>query len=328
MKSPARYVPVHLARGTPHVMLDSLPVPGSVLTLSHWPGAVNPIRIESDTSTGIVLDFLGQGGSLADVGACTAVHFDIDGLLALHVALGRSAGYDASPVRDLARAGDFGTATTARARRGVFALDAATVAAGAGIGLAPGARRTAATYQRMLGWLGEHFEALHAGTLAPSWWAAGERHYERSARLLDSADAPSPRFGTDEMSAVELPADDRPWPARLYFGLDPFAVHERCPALAVLVSRGGQHQLVQRYEGWVQGHDPAWARRRDLAPLRDYLHARDPEAGWRYAGVYHPFARLETGAGRASALSTETLRGLVSRFHATTAPGWHPLLID
>lgn len=309
-------------------MLDSLPVPGTVLTLSHWPGAVNPIRIESDTSTGIVLDFLRQGGSLADVGACTAVHFDIDGLLALHVALEGGAGHDAVLVRDLARAGDFGTATTTRARRGAFALDAATVAAGASIGLSPGAGRTAAVYQRMLGWLREHFEALHAGTLAEAWWVPGERQYERSASLLDSADAPSHCLAGDEIRAVELPADDRTLPACLYFGLDQYALHERCPALAILLSREGQHQLVQRYEGWVQSHDSTWARRRDLAPLRDYLRVRDPQAGWRYAGVHHPFARLETGPGRASALSTQTLRDLVSTFHETTSPGWHPHLID
>jgi hypothetical protein len=333
MRSHARYVPVDQVRGSQHVMLDSLPVAGTVLTLSHWPGAVNPIPIESDTSTGIVLDFLRQGGTPADVGACTAVHFDIDGLLSLHVAVNGDAGLDVGLVRDLARAGDFGTASTARARRGAFALDAATVAVRSVLTLPHGPQRTAAVYRRMLVWLDEHFEALQVGPLPGAWWGDRERQYERSAVLLDSERVAWHRLAGDEVRAVELHADDEALPAldsraRLYFGLDQYALHERCPALAILLSHGGRHQLVQRYEGWVQGHDPTWARRRDLAPLCDYLRSCDADGDWRYGGVYHPFAQLETGPERVSTISAERLRALVAKFHETAPVAWHPHLID
>lgn len=329
----ARYVPVHEARGTAHVIVDSLPVAGTVLTLSHWPGAINPIKIESDTSTGIVLDFLSQGGRPSDVGPCTAVHFDIDGLLALHLAIRGCADLDVPFVRDLARAGDFRIAATPRSRRGAFALDSATVAISRSNTLPEGPVGTATVYRQLLTWLDEHMEELQAGTLAAHHWAVREGHYERSAALLESNCVSWHRLAGATVQAIEVHADDESSPVLdshvgPYLGLDEYALHERCRSLAVLVSRKGRHRLAQRYESWVQGSDPSWACRRDLAPLCTYLRARDPAGDWRYGGVYHPFAQLETGPQGISSISTKRLHALIEHFHETSAPAWHPHLTD
>jgi len=64
-----RYVPVHLLEGRPHIMVDGAPRPGTMCTLSHWPGTPTPAALSADLSAEIVVGALAHPGLLPDVDA-------------------------------------------------------------------------------------------------------------------------------------------------------------------------------------------------------------------------------------------------------------------
>lgn len=321
MRHPA-FRPRAQVRGVPHVVVDSLPVPGTQFVLSHWPSVRNPVAVASDTSTGIVLDYLAEAGRWPDGLGVTAGHLDVDALLALHVAVcpgQRSLG----PFwRALARAGDFRVAADEPLRHALLAVEAQ-------MARVPRPADDGAVFEAMLAWLDTHGPALARG----AWPAELDAHVARSvahglhsARRLD-ASGPFRAWPGADLASLSLDVGGRPGEARTdlpYLGLDEFAVHARCGELQVLVSHDGAHRLDQRYESWVQGPDPGWACRRDLQPLCHELAALDPEAGWQYDGVHRPFASLRTARGRRSRLHPTALAERCAGHLRRHAPGWDP----
>jgi hypothetical protein len=74
--------------GRPHVFVDGLRAPGTVLELSHWPGNQTPHRLKDDVSTQSVLRLLALAGPerdslLGEASAVTCDHYDVDGLLSV-----------------------------------------------------------------------------------------------------------------------------------------------------------------------------------------------------------------------------------------------------
>ena len=82
------YVPYPDLYGRPHVFVDGLRAPGTVLELSHWPGNRTPHRLKDDVSTQSVLRLLAladheRDSLLGGASAVTCDHYDVDGLLSV-----------------------------------------------------------------------------------------------------------------------------------------------------------------------------------------------------------------------------------------------------
>lgn len=321
---PPAFVPWPQLRGRAHVMVDSLPRAGTQFVLSHWPSVRNPVALRSDTSTGIVLDYLADCGGWPQVPWVSAGHLDVDGLLALHVATCPAQRPLAPFWRELARAGDFRVATRPAVHRALVVLEAEMARAGAAA--PPGAEQA---FRHLLDWLQAHGPAL-AADAAPGLQAPAVvqvlAHADHSARVLRAHGDPT-LWPEADFASLELPPDLGPPfadPDRPGLGLDEVALHAHCSALQRLVSQGGAHRLDQRYETWVQAPDTAWACRRDLQPLRDELAAIDPDAHWRYDGVHHPFASLRTERGCRSRLTHGWLARRCAAYLRAHPPGWDP----
>src|SRR5437868_346798 len=75
-------------RNRPHVFVDGLRAPTTVLELSHWPGNRTPSPLKDDVSTQSVLRLLHRPPAererlLAGATAVTCDHYDVDGLLSI-----------------------------------------------------------------------------------------------------------------------------------------------------------------------------------------------------------------------------------------------------
>ena len=106
---PMKFVPYHLLDGRPSVVVDGSPAPGTVLTVTHWPGYPPPAGIEDDLSAQMAFRLLDRPDlvpSKAD--AVSNNHYDQDGLVSIYALVAPD---DAVPRRtfleDVAFAGDF-----------------------------------------------------------------------------------------------------------------------------------------------------------------------------------------------------------------------------
>jgi hypothetical protein len=104
-----KFVPYHLLDGRPSVGLDGSPAPGTVLTVTHWPGYPPPVGIEDDLSAQMTFRLLGRPDLVPDEAeAVSNNHFDQDGLVSLYALVAPD---DAVQRRrfleDVAFAGDF-----------------------------------------------------------------------------------------------------------------------------------------------------------------------------------------------------------------------------
>jgi hypothetical protein len=83
------YIPFGQAMAhSPHVFVDGLRAPGTVLELSHWPGNRTPAALKGDVSVQAVLSMLHrpddeQERLLAGAQGVTCDHYDLDGLLSV-----------------------------------------------------------------------------------------------------------------------------------------------------------------------------------------------------------------------------------------------------
>src|SRR5690349_823025 len=100
-----RYVPFDELDGRPNVIVDGSPTDGTVVTLSHWPGADCPPGLARDLSAQMALAF----EPTTDLGTelVSNNHFDQDGLMSVYALCGGDA--PAAQIADIAAAGDFGT---------------------------------------------------------------------------------------------------------------------------------------------------------------------------------------------------------------------------
>ena len=96
----AEFVPLEELRGSPHIVVDGVPLSGTVLSLSHRPGGGTPEALRDDTSALIVDRYLDAGAAGEEVRAVTNDHYDEDGLFAIWLLLERPP--EGSPTRALA----------------------------------------------------------------------------------------------------------------------------------------------------------------------------------------------------------------------------------
>jgi hypothetical protein len=317
----ARFVAAEDLGNAPNVVVDGARLPGTVLALSHWPGAGTPPALAADTSAEIVDRYLRAGAAGPAVAAVTNNHYDEDGLFGIWMLLERPA--EGAPERRLAiaaaEAGDFGTWTDPWAARAAIAAMAMAERAttpfpevGRALARAGGGDPAGALYGAILPRVGglladpERYRFLWE----PEW-----ARVEADAALLEAGDATLEDLPGADLAIVRAP---RP--------LHDMAVHPRTGRMRVLTALpDGTLEVRHRYETWVDYVSRPLPPRADLAPLLPLLQELEGEPGsWRFDGVepIRPRLYLADGRGRPrpSSLGAERLAELVAGVPAWKRP--------
>jgi hypothetical protein len=331
---PWRYVPASELHGRAHVVVDGAPRPGTVRTLSHWPGTPTPPQLWADTSAEIVLGALDAGDRALPPGVrvATVDHYDADGViaLALLVVSGLAHGHDGR-LRAAARAGDFDVIEERSGALVAFALDALGRPDVASAG--PDCRPDAATGSTAPA-TEEALERLPALVAHPegfeTLWGPEDAAY-RAAQALRSAGA----LTIDEHRALDLAVVrvDEDAPALSAAGwqgapVHPGVVHSATSCLRVATLVGRRYRLGFRYESWVRLVSRRPRPRVDLSGLAARLSALEADGGsWRFDGAGAITPVLARQDGGESTLGPE--RFLAEVAEALTSldagpPAWDP----
>ena len=289
----AGFVPLEELAGRPHVVVDGVPLPGTVLSLSHRPGGGTPANLSDDTSALIVDRYLRAGAGGEPVAAVTNDHYDEDGLFGIWLLL--HAPPEHSPERALAieasEAGDFKTwrdpwaprvaiAAMAMAERHLTPFpEVGRILARAG-GRDPAGQLYRAILPRAGGLLAdpERYRML---------WSREWSRVEADIALLDAGEAAVAEEPAADLAVVRAP---RP--------LHPMALYPRTDRTRVLtVTPDGTLVLAHRYETWVEYASRPLPPRVDLAPLAAALQRRETRPGrWVWEGAQAIMPRLYLAA--------------------------------
>lgn len=310
-------MPVHDLAGRPHVAVDCAGRPGTVLALSHWPGAGTPPRLAADTSALIALRYLESGPGGPPVDAMTCDHYDEDGLMALWLLRERPPAGD--PARGLAvaaaEAGDFQTWTDPAAAKVAIAAmrmaerghspfpEVARILAGA-----RGRDPAGDLYLALLGRVRRLLDDpdRHRLLWAPVW-----QRVEADMALLDAGDATIEERPGADLAIVRAPRR-----------LHEMAVHPRTRRMRVMhATPDGVLVVRHRYETWVDYTSRPLSPRTDLAGLLPALRSREANRGLWMAddmAAVRPnlFLRGPRGAPAPSSLDPAELAGLLEEFLA------------
>jgi hypothetical protein len=308
------------------VVVDGSPAPGTVLTVTHWPGYPPPAGIEDDLSAQMAFRLLDRPDLVpAGTEAVSNNHFDQDGLVSIHALVAPD---EAVPRRrfleDVAFAGDFALCRDRDAARVSMVL--AALARGDDLP-ADYAEATGVLYEDALGRLPELCD--HIGRHRDVW---GEEDAVLGASDAAFADG---RAVIEERPEVDLAvvtvAEGAPRAGGHRFGhewvggLHPMAVNTRTERVTLARIRGRRYDVELRYEGWVQMRSRPVRARRDLAPLAARL--QDEEVGdavWAATPVGGLLPRLRLGDGQESSIAPERFVALLTDHLRTAPPAWDP----
>jgi len=331
-----RYVPTQLLDGRPHLIVDGAPRPGTVCTLSHWPGTPTPDVLRADLSAEIALRALARPDLVAEVDAVSIDHYDEDGVVALALLVidGLADAHGVALV-EAARVGDFGVVTDRRHALVAFALAALVDAERTPVpGLRPG--------RRPEDWLEVcSAAATEALIRLPTLVAAPEDHealWHDEAAAYDAAlDAiVSGRVTVDEHAGADLAvvrlagaADDPAVRAAGWAGrpVHPAAVHSATACTRVATLWGRRYELRYRYETWVRLETHRPRRRVDLTRLAAQLTAQERDsAPWVFDGAGGITPALHQVAGDSSLEPGQFLDAARRALAALDAgpPAWDP----
>jgi Family of unknown function (DUF6687) len=321
-----KFVPYHLLDGRPSVILDGSPAPGTVLTVTHWPGYPPPAGIEDDLSAQMAFRLLERPELVPDEAeAVSNNHFDQDGLVSVYALVAPDeAVMRRTFLEEVAFAGDFALCRDRDAARVSMLLSA--LADGDDLP-ADYPERTGVLYEDVLGRLPELCN--HIGSHRDIW---GEED-----ATLDASDAAfeDGRAVIEERPDVDLAvvtmAEDTPESGGHRFGgdwvsgLHPMAVNTRTERVTLARLRGRRYDVELRYEGWVQMRSRPVRPRRDLAPLAARL--QDEESGdavWSATPVSGLLPRLHLGDGQESSIAPDRFVELLTDHLRTAPPAWDP----
>lgn len=266
----------------PNVVVDGAPNAGTVLTLTHWPGYVQPPGLAADLSAQMVFKFLRRGDDPhADV--VTTNHFDQDGLVGIHAMIDPAASLaHEALLTDVAAAGDFGTYRYREAARASMALHAY------------GDETRSPIADRLAGKPYPEQCALLVGATLPlllpmaldpdrfrDLWADEDAVLTASEEAFASGRVTITEDPRVDLAIVRVP-DDEPERAGHRFahllsgGIHPMAVHNLTDCFRVLVVHGRRYRYTDRYETWVQYRTRLPLSRVDLGPLAQALTAAEP----------------------------------------------------
>ena len=325
-----KFVPYHQLDGRPSVILDGSPAPGTVLTVTHWPGYPPPAGVAADLSAQMAFLLLEQPDLVpAGAEAVSNNHFDQDGLVSLHALVAPD---DAVARRtfleDVAFAGDFALCRDRDAARVSMALSALAGDGDGTDGLPTDyEERTAVLYEDMLGRLPELCD--HIDRHRDLWGDEDATLAASDAAFTDGRATIEERPDLD--LAVVTVADDTPAAGGHRFshewvsGLHPMAVNSRTERITLARIQGRRYDVELRYEGWVQLQSRPVRPRRDLAALAERLQDEETgDATWSATSVGALLPRLHLGDGQESSIAPGRFVELLTQ-HLRTAPAaWHP----
>jgi hypothetical protein len=326
--------PLHYRRsdqldGAANVVVDGSPGPGTVLTLSHWPGSPTIAGISDDLSAQMAFHYLAAPDRHGRAELVSNNHFDQDGLAGLF-ALSRPS--EAVPRRklliDLAAAGDFGTYRDRTAARLSMAIAAYADPARSPLELEDDYHdRCAQLYTELLGRLPELCDRPEG---CRELWAEEDAELSAGEAAIAAGAVRIEEVPELDLAVVTVlgPAPDRGghrFAHHWAHGLHPMAVNNATQRSAVLEVRDRHYQLTYRYEGWVQYRSRPIRRRVDLTPLADELSRDEPgQARWCFDGPGHLAPRLRLEGADGSALEPADFRRRLERFMAAAPPAWDP----
>jgi len=320
------FVPYHRLDGRPSVVVDGSPAPGTVLTVTHWPGYPPPAGIEDDLSAQMAFHLLGRPDLVPDAAAVVSNnHFDQDGLVSVYALVAPDdAVLRRRFLEDVAFAGDFGLCRDRDAARVSMVLSAL---AGRESLPADYGERTGVLIGELLGRLPELCD--HVDRYRDLW---GDE--DATLAASDAAFAAG-RATIEERPDLDLAvvtvAEDAPAAGGHRFGgewvggLHPMAVNSRTERVTLARLRSRRYEVELRYEGWVQMQSRPVRARRDLAPLAARLTEEETGgAVWSATPVSGLLPHLRLGDGQESSLAPELFVARLADHLRTAPPAWDP----
>ncbi len=330
-----RFIPYAEARQQPNIVVDGAPLPGSLLSLSHWPNDESPAAVRRDTSTATVFAWLDQPEPKITAPFVTNNHFDEDGLFSVFALTEPQQALAARELLIAASfAGDFGVVRRRDAARLCFIIesltDPASGALPAEVFAAPD--RVVALYQAVLPLLPEIIHDLERGSPRfGALWSAQDKHLEQSEALLADGTVTIEELPDIDLAIVRIPPQLKPRAVRRYLedeqaAVHPFAVNTATRCTRLLRVQGPHYEFEYRYESWLQ----IVSRR---VPLRVRLESaverlNELEAGPPMWVADEPMTaivpRLRRGDGSPSRLDLQTVIGELRNAFNTAPVAWDP----
>ena len=303
------YVPAGPVDGHPHVMVDGAPRPGTVCTLSHWPGTPTPEELWDDVSAGIVLRALARPGLWArHVRAASIDHYDADGVIALGLLCVDGLAADHGPLLvDAARVGDFDVVGDRHAALIAFAL--ATLGDPGRVQAVRSGAPGGDVMARCAWAAGEALLLLPALASDPAayeaLWGDEARAYDAATRALAEGWAAIEERPEHDLAVVHIDTDHPDAAAAAWGGapLHRSAVHSATACLRIVTVAGHHLELRYRYESWVRLVSRRPRPRVDLGPLASELtRAESGEVRWVFDGASAITGSLHVAGGAPSTL--------------------------
>ncbi|MCC5793804.1 MAG: hypothetical protein JJT85_03610 [Chromatiales bacterium] len=327
---PARYAPHALLAGRPHIIVDGAPLPGTALTLSHWPVNHTPAPLRRDTSTATAFAWLDAPEFHIDLPWVSNSHFDQDGLCSMFVTCDPA---EALRHRELlesaALAGDFGVVTSREGARLALAIETLSDP-----DLSPlpaevfaDADREAALYGALLPRMPALLGALGR---RPRLWSSEEAFLDDSFRLIDAGRVRIRERAELDLAIVDIDADLPLRPLHRYIRREqapvhPWAVNSRTLCSRILAIQGRIVEFHYRYESWVQLASRRPMLRRDLSELRDRLNRLEAGAvRWLLDPVGEVVPRLRTARRQPGSVPVEQLVEEICAALRISPVAWDP----
>lgn len=302
--------------GVPHVVVDGSAQNGTVLTLSHWPGAGTPEVLRGDLSAEIAFNYLDHPELRSDAEFVSNNHFDQDGLVSVF-ALTQPEAARARRERliDIARAGDFSCFRDREAARAAIAI--ANLEAGCG---------------------GDPYDVVlpHVVALADDVasfresWAEEDEHITETERALDDGTITIEEDDELDLAIVTVPTS---WSKRVVHQFTttdssiahPYAVNNATDRFAILTVGTGAPRLQYRYETWVHYMSRRPRPRVDLTDLAAALTAEDTGPGvWAFDGVNSLSPALHLVLAEETSITDERFRAVVMAELRAARSTWSP----
>jgi hypothetical protein len=320
------FVPYELLDERPSVVVDGSPAPGTVLTVTHWPGYPPPAEIQDDLSAQMAFRLLERPDLVpGEPEAVSNNHFDQDGLVSIYALVAPDGAVPRRTfLEDVAFAGDFALCRDRDAARVSMVL--AALAKGDDLP-SDYDERTGVLYEDALGRLPELCDDVDRYR---DVWGDEDAVLEASDAAFEDGRAVIEERPDVDLAIVTV-AEDTPEAGGHRFshewvsGLHPMAVNTRTERVTLARLRGRRYDVELRYEGWVQMWSRPVRARRDLAPLAARL--QDEETGdavWSATPVGGLLPRLQLGDGQESSIAPDRFVELLTDHLRTAPPAWDP----
>jgi hypothetical protein len=262
--------------GVPHVVVDGSGQPGTVLTLSHWPGTPTPQVLRADLSAEIAFEYLGHPELHVDAAYVTNNHCDQDGVVSVFALTDPAAALTRrARLIDIARAGDFGRFHDRDAARAAIAIANLEDSIDGD------------SYPELLGRLPELADRPDRYR---EHWAEEDEHITLTEAAIADGTITITEDPELDVAVVRVPDAWRARAVHRFTMTDagvahPYAVHNATDRFVIVTVGGAVPDLRYRYETWVHYTSSRPRPRVDLTDLATELSRDDTAGTWAFDGV-------------------------------------------